>query len=520
MSESHPQDHDTSIVALREFIQATRDSGYKGTSSAVAELIDNSLQAGARHIRLRLSPGSDAADAPILLSVQDDGEGMSPLQLQQALRFGGSSRFDSRAGLGRYGMGLPNSSLSQARRVEVYSWPPREPIHRCYLDLDEITAGSMVQVPKPRLSPLPGWAAAPGRSGTLVVWHTCDRLDYRYPARQLRRLHTDLGRIFRHFIWDGVEISLNEVPLQASDPLFLDPRSTTVGASPYGEPLVYELCLPCSGKEISGRVQVRFSELPVQAWQRLSNAEKGRLGITKGGGVSVVRAGREIDYGWFFMGSKRRENYDDWWRCELSFGPELDDIFGMTHTKQQIRPSLDLVAALSPDLEAIGRALNARVRRAHQAAKSRERYAGAERRIAAAASRMEPLAAVKQVAAQDSPLLQRLVVLYPELTLPAEEGQLEHRLVEEDLADAGLYEVLRLPGRIVVVLNTAHPFYQQAYAPLVGAEVHEAAARREQLEVLFLSLARAEVGSSAAAGAHLQRFRRAWSDVLAEVLRG
>jgi hypothetical protein len=42
------EERDFSIVALDTFIQATRDSGYKGTGSAVAELVDNSLQAGNR----------------------------------------------------------------------------------------------------------------------------------------------------------------------------------------------------------------------------------------------------------------------------------------------------------------------------------------------------------------------------------------------------------------------------------------------------------------------------------------
>jgi hypothetical protein len=44
----------------------------------------------------------------------------------------------------------------------------------------------------------------------------------------------------------------------------------------------------------------------------LSNEEKSSLGISKRAGVSILRGGREIDYGWHFMGSKRKENYDDW----------------------------------------------------------------------------------------------------------------------------------------------------------------------------------------------------------------
>src|SRR5690349_17111663 len=115
------QHDDGSIIVLDKFIQATRDSGYKGTVSALSELIDNSLQAGAKHVWIKVV--ADAANGTnITISVLDDGSGMDKRTLRHALRFGGSSRFDDRSGLGRYGMGLPNSSLSQARRLDVWSW--------------------------------------------------------------------------------------------------------------------------------------------------------------------------------------------------------------------------------------------------------------------------------------------------------------------------------------------------------------------------------------------------------------
>ncbi len=59
-----------------------------------------------------------------------------------------------------------------------------------------------------------------------------------------------------------------------------------------------------------------------------------------------MRAGREIDRGWYFMGGKRKENYDDWWRCEISFDPSLDELFGVTHSKQEIRPTEALTSIL------------------------------------------------------------------------------------------------------------------------------------------------------------------------------
>ena len=67
------EEHDFSIVAVDKFIQATRDSGYKGTASAVAELVDNSLQAGATAIKLSISASDDEGQYPIVLAVIDNG---------------------------------------------------------------------------------------------------------------------------------------------------------------------------------------------------------------------------------------------------------------------------------------------------------------------------------------------------------------------------------------------------------------------------------------------------------------
>src|SRR3954465_8311295 len=94
---------DCPIIALDKFILATRDSGYKGTASAISELVDNSLQANAKKIAIEVCT-AERAEAPADLEVLilDDGTGMDPFPRRQALRFGGSSRFNDRSGLGRY----------------------------------------------------------------------------------------------------------------------------------------------------------------------------------------------------------------------------------------------------------------------------------------------------------------------------------------------------------------------------------------------------------------------------------
>ena len=104
-----------SIVAVDRFIQATRDSGYKSTSSAVAELVDNAIQADATRIRITVCHATGGETGAVELLVEDNGTGMDPFTLRTALRFGGTTRFNDRTGLGRYGMGLPNPD---------YSWRP------------------------------------------------------------------------------------------------------------------------------------------------------------------------------------------------------------------------------------------------------------------------------------------------------------------------------------------------------------------------------------------------------------
>ena len=185
-----------------------------------------------------------------------------------------------------------------------------------------------------------------------------------------RKLTRSLGRRFRHHIWSELTLSINGARVEAFDPLCLDARCERHGAEPFGEPLSFWVAERAGGE--LREVTARFSVLPIAQWAHLSPKEKRALGITKGAGVSVVRSGREVDYGWFFLSAKRRENYDDWWRCEVSFDPALDEQFGLTHSKQQIKPSQELLELLSPHISATAKALSRYVRGRHAALKSEQ----------------------------------------------------------------------------------------------------------------------------------------------------
>src|SRR5207248_6437428 len=99
-----------------------------------------------------------------------------------------------------------------------------------YLNVDEIAGGVMTEVPERRPATLPDWAGkVKSESGTLVVWTRCDRLDHRRVSTIARKLAPPIGRIFRYFLWDGVDILINGVKVQPIDPLFLRAGSPEPG---------------------------------------------------------------------------------------------------------------------------------------------------------------------------------------------------------------------------------------------------------------------------------------------------
>lgn len=508
------------IIALDRFIQATRDSGYKGTASAISELVDNSIQAQATRIEIVIAvAGGGDGDAAIEVSVRDDGVGMDPFTLRQALRFGGSTRFGDRTGLGRYGMGLPNASLSQARHVAVYTWrkDPAAPagdapaVFASYLDVDEIAQKRMEEVPRPELAKsIP--TACRGPSGTLVAWTRCDRLDNRRVSTIARKLDAELARRFRHYLWAGLRLTINGEVVRPFDPLYLHSDAIINGAQQFGDELRYEVCVDPANPTLTGLVRVRFSELPVHEWQSLSNEAKRQRGISKGSGVSIVRAGREVDYGWFFMGAKHRENYDDWWRCEVHFDPVLDEAFGITHTKQQVRPSSHLLDILTPDIEATARALSVRARRAHQSIKQNERFSGA----ASVASRQDQLLKPlpKKIDPDAKALLARLEQEHPALRKSRAGQASKYMIVESAIQETPFFTYARDQNKLVLVLNPDHPFYRDIYKPLAESEMPRDQQLRTYLELLLLAAARSEA-ASAGKPLTVSKYRHDWSNTIA-----
>ena len=130
-------------------VNAMRDNGYKNAAYAIAELIDNSIQARAGSVELLCVESEEQLIRERRrrrirqVAVLDNGAGMDSEVLRQAIQFGNGTRLNDRSGIGRFGMGLPSASISQCRRLEVWlaglgNLGPDKPTLHTYLDLGEI----------------------------------------------------------------------------------------------------------------------------------------------------------------------------------------------------------------------------------------------------------------------------------------------------------------------------------------------------------------------------------------------
>jgi hypothetical protein len=404
-------------------------------------------------------------------------------------------------------MGLPNGALSRARRVEVYSWQSGEVLFNS-LDIDELTTAKRGNLDPVRIvSSMP--FARSSKTGTAIRLLRCDRLEYKRVSKLVEKLDEELGRIYRRAIEKGLRLKINGKNVTPNDPMYLMPTSKAVGAQRFGDELVYRL----TSEHGDGEIRVKFSELPIEKWHTFSPERKRQLGITNGPSVSILRANREIDRGWFFMGSKRRENYDDWWRCEINFEPQLDELFGITHAKQAIVPTRDVIELLGSDLEQVARALNGRVRQRFERAKATASLGSAERQASRADHSLPPLPRRKETVPEALAEFIRAAE-----TDEYSAGQ-SYRIIASELPTTAAFEVISSKGRIFLLLNVKHPFYRDLYGPLAMSDSPRDQDVAKQIALLILAAARAEVcAPRVAERSQIRAFRDNWAGVLATFL--
>jgi len=373
-----PEDFD--LVPAHLAVQAMRDNGYRNAAYAAAELIDNAIQAGATSVELLVREETELVQARRRarireIAVLDNGSGMDSATLRRALQFGNGSHLDDRTGIGRFGMGLPSASISQCRRVDVWSWQDgiQSAIHT-HIDLEAVASEAMREVPDPCVDEFPPvwkqFGQVFGSSGTLVVWSDLDRIVWRTGKAVMENSEFLVARMYREFLHRG-DVSIRMATYDGSDPepkhewfavandpgYLISPSSTPEPYDqdalfqPDGESWIVRHVVAFDGEK--HEVRLRFSYAKEEA-RNARNAGSTAYGkhAARNIGVSLVRAGRELDMDQAFVSTS--EARDRWWGVEVDFPPSLDELFGVTNNKQSARNFSDIASRLeslkgSPD---------------------------------------------------------------------------------------------------------------------------------------------------------------------------
>ena len=208
-------------------IESLRDLGYS-LGTALADIIDNSITAGAQKIRIFSNP---SADNP-MIGILDDGTGMSEAVLVEAMRLGTRSPLEVRdqSDLGRFGLGLKTASFSQCRKLSVMSRV--DGVTSCaQWDLDHVARSKKWEMRIPDDPSAIPWSETVGAHGTLVVWENmgldegedADDSDPADLVRELDEARSHLELVFHRFLssepgHSKMDMEFNKLPLEPFDP--------------------------------------------------------------------------------------------------------------------------------------------------------------------------------------------------------------------------------------------------------------------------------------------------------------
>jgi hypothetical protein len=533
MSAAKSHQNKAELVKADTALRSFRDGGYT-LADAIGEIVDNSKEAGASEIRLDwteedVKVGKNKTHRELTaLALADNGAGIPENILAHTLTVGFSTRYGSRAGIGRFGVGFKLGALSQARRLEIYTCPtylsstqekgedgsPRwvssdrnteGRIFMSYFDLDEIEAGNQSFYDTKEVEAFPEEFAGlmkNYKSGTLIVLRKPDRinLEQAYSDRledKLNQLHFFLARAYRVFIDGGLKIFTRRTankPLPPHDPTFQleNPIATELlGADIRGEE-VEKGSFMVDEHEVSWIVTLCPKEARPESGSGGEVDAQGKslkqLRIPDNEGkLSFLRHSREISYTTVpKMLPDGVQALDRYIGIEIRFPPALDEYFQVRHIKRGVEPVEKLRERLKQEIKKPVQTARNRVRK-HWAdnTKANAQATGTdvsggrgdvEALVKGANSAMPTGRAGENVTPSKEETELRSAAESAGITDKKEQDKFVERArqnpivsLDKEWPGKGLVDIEHLNRTVLVQINRRHPFIQEVYLPLKAA---------------------------------------------------
>ncbi|MDQ0066063.1 ATP-binding protein [Chryseobacterium lathyri] len=324
----------SAIPEASSMIETLRAIGYN-IETAVADIIDNSVSANAKHIWINFEWLGSAT----WLSVKDDGSGMNGTELIQAMKPGSKNPLHDRddKDLGRFGLGLKTASFSQARKLTVISKKANYNSVYWTWDLDFVNSTGkwnlIKYLPDERfekeLSDL--------HSGTIVIWNDIDRLvkNFRQDDQKaldkflliMEQVKRHLCMVFHKFIEQGkIKIYFQNEEITPWNPFLLDEPSTQI----FPEEKVQQGIV-----KIEGYVLPHKSKISEEKYK----TAEGLKGWNEQQGFYIYRNDRLLLAG-DWLGLFRKEEHYKLTRIQIELPNTLDTEWQIDIKKSVARPPL------------------------------------------------------------------------------------------------------------------------------------------------------------------------------------
>jgi hypothetical protein len=324
-------------------IETFRAIGYN-LQTAIADIIDNSISASARNIRVHFEWAGEKS----WVTITDDGTGMNDAEIINAMRPGSRSPLAERdpKDLGRFGLGLKTASFSQCRKLTVISKKNDGAMNYWTWDLDYVIESEKWELIRIEPDGKHLTTLSKQQSGTIIVWEDIDRLvkgsnsesdkDLERFLNEAKTVKAHLAMVFHRFIEQSrLKLFFNGELVEAWDPYLKGEKAT--------QPLPDE---PIGG----GKVRVKAYILPhiSKITKEVHTRAEGPAGWNAQQGFYIYRNDRMLVAG-SWLGMYRKEEHYKLARIMVDIPNSLDHEWQIDIKKSVARPP----AAIYTDLKRI-----------------------------------------------------------------------------------------------------------------------------------------------------------------------
>lgn len=541
-------DQSNSLISPRLFVRSVRDLGLD-TRDAVNEFVDNSFDANADSIWISIKKNDRGG---LTLIVEDNGEGIPPGELVDALKFGGKIERD-RETTGKFGFGLPSASFCQGERTEIYTTVEGEPFYFNRLDVDELEAMTDVEIPdtEQKDPPVDQYDLQLGpdtESGTIIIIPHLRNPDRKRVSSLSQYISEELSRVQREIMSDGNSIYVNDEKLPISDPLMCIEESSEVQlleeeSERWGEPFEFEF----DGVDYEGEsppvVTVELFILPIDEIIRQDVGDELNIGKDKQG-FYIIRENREIGNSLSLNLFTKHDNLN-YFRSRIHFTYELDDLFGVQTNKSRF--SLDselreqLEEEIKPQINQIKEEISARRQSAISRYREKDDGMSQAESTANTRSRWQPRSGYdpgeSEVEEQEDEAREKLEEVESNNNLSEQQKEkvkekLNHIIEEDQFIEleveiprsGNFYDVKWYGKKLQIQVNPNHEFYEKFYKHLeedgIGGPNSELDATdvKRYIDLWLVALAKAEDVSlsNETIKKFYERERRDWSSFIAD----